>query len=143
MSCVVFSLSLIWGCRGTRLAGNNLNGSAPLIVYVQSGKIMDGEYTATSSFRIGDLVNFKLTVIDDDLDIQMLYIRRFYPKDAVEPASRYKPMELHTLKDRRESFLLNEPLEIPGPSGEHRLEFQIEDEQGNKSNTYKVFMIVH
>lgn len=139
----LFSLITVPGCRGSRLAGTNPNGTAPFIVYVQSGKIIDGEYLATSSFRIGDLVNFKLTVIDDDLDTQMLSIRLFFPKDAAEPTTRYKPIEMHPPKERRESFLLNEPFEIQGPSGERRFEFQIEDNQGNKSNTYKVFMIVH
>ncbi len=143
ISLVLLGMLILIGCRGTRLDGGEPNGSPPFIVYVQTGKIIDGEYLATSSFRIGDMVNFKFTVIDDDLDIQTLYIKRFFPKDTVEPISRFKPIELHSQKERRESFLLNEPFEVSGPSGECRFDILIEDGQGNKSNIYKLFAIVH
>ncbi|MFZ5572285.1 MAG: hypothetical protein ACOZF0_17945 [Thermodesulfobacteriota bacterium] len=143
ISIGLLGLIILTGCRGGYPQTVEPEGSPPFIVYVQTGKILYGNYLATSSFRIGDTANFKITVIDDDLDIQSLSIRRYFPKDATEPIHRFKPFELHQQKERRESFLLNEPFEVTGPTGECRYDLLIEDAQGNKSNIYKLFVIVH
>lgn len=136
--CVCFA-----GCRSAENIFSDETGTPPSILYVQSGKLISNRYLATTSFRVGDQANFKITIMDPDLDVQTLYIRGYYPKDALEPFARYTPTELFPQKGERQSFFLEDPFTMPAPSGEWRVELQVEDTAGNRSNVYKLFVIIN
>lgn len=140
---VVFLVFTMTACLRTGIGSNYSEGSSPTVLYVQTGKIIGDVYLATSSFDIGDKVNFKITVMDKEMDIRTLYLSRYQPKDAREPLARHKPIDLKPQKEVRDSFLLETPFEISGQPGEWRVELQIEDSTGRRSNVYKVFIIVH
>jgi hypothetical protein len=136
--CVCFA-----GCRSAEHIFSGETGTPPSILYVQSGKLIGSRYLATSSFHVGDQANFKITIMDPDLDVQTLYIRGYYPKDALEPFARYAPTELLSQEKERQSFVLEDPFTMPAPSGEWRVELQVEDTVGQRSNIYKLFVIIH
>lgn len=110
---------------------------------VQTGKIVDGGYMATTSFHVGDQANIRILAADKDLDIQKVYVRGYYPKNAETPHLIYHTDGLGAQSDGRMSFLLKEPFHISGPPGEWRIDIQIEDEERNLSNLYKTYLIVH
>lgn len=141
---LAFSLIPGWlGCQSRRPLFDAASGDIPSILYVQSGRIVTSRYLATSSFRVGDRANFKITAVDEDLDVHALYIEAFFPKDALEPTISSGPIDLKPQPERRYSFFLDEPFDVPGPPGEWRVELQLEDGKGYRSKPYRLFAIVH
>jgi hypothetical protein len=110
---------------------------------VQTGRIINGRYLATSSFYIGDQANIRILAVDKDMDIHKVYIRGYYPKNAETPHLKYCSYGLESQLKDRVSFFLKEPFNISGPPGEWRIDIQVEDEERNLSNLYKIFLIVH
>lgn len=110
---------------------------------VQTGKIIDGRYLATISFHVGDQANMRILAVDKGLDIQKIYVRGYYPKNAETPHLVHDTDGLGSQSTGRNSYFLKEPFDIPGPPGEWRLDIQIEDDERNLSNLYQTYLVVH
>jgi hypothetical protein len=53
------------------------------------------------------------------------------------------PVELTPHAKEIDSYTLPEPIDIPGPPGNLRVDIQIEDREGNMSSIYTLYAIVH
>lgn len=143
---LVISILGISGCRTAKSTTESiikLDNHTPLITNVQSGKIIKGQYVASSSLNISDKITFRVTVIDPDLDVKKLYIRCFYPRDSEQPYLKLDPFDLPAQKKKRASLYPDEPVEISGPPGNWLIEVQIEDEKNNLSNIYRLHVIIN
>jgi len=140
------SILEISGCRTTKSIAEsiiNKDNHAPLITNVQSGKIIKDQYVASSSLNISDKITFRITVIDQDLDVKKLYIRCFYPSDSEQPYLEPGPLDLPAQEKKQTSLYPDEPVEITGPPGDWLVEVQVEDEKNNLSNIYRLHVIIN
>jgi len=145
---LTFAISIlgISGCRTAKSATESiikLDNNSPFITNVQSGKIIKGQYVASSSLSISDKTTFRVTIIDPDLDIKKLYIRCFYPRDSEQPYLELGPFDLSAQEKKRTNVHLSKPVEISGPSGDWLVEIQVEDEKNNLSNIYRLHVILN
>ncbi len=145
---LTFAISILWisGCHAAKSAAESiikLDNHSPFITNVQSGKIIKGQYVASSSLNINDKNTFRVTIVDPDLDVKKLYIRCFYPRDSDQPILELGPFDLPVQEKQRTSMHLNEPVEISGPSGNWLVEVQVEDEKNNLSNIYRLHVIIN
>jgi len=145
---LTFAISIL-GISGCRIAKSGmesiikLNNHEPLITNVQSGKIINDRYVASSSLNVSNKITFRITIIDPDLDVKKLYIRCFYPSYSEQPNLELGPFDLPAQKTIQTNIHLKEPVEISGPSGDWRIEVQVEDEKNNLSNIYRLHVIMN
>jgi len=138
-SIVILSIgSLLLNCNGSSGDG----GFAPIITDVRLYNANE-PYTPTYSFDIGDEGNIEVDVTDQDSDITTLWSSEYFPSDSTTPYNGpiEFPLPSQSGVDMTYSFI--DPLTIEGPAGNWRMEFQIEDAQGNKSNVFTVYCVVH
>jgi hypothetical protein len=138
-------LSLISGCALTDTkTGASANGTPPIIKYVQSGRVNDDEYIATSSFIRGDMVDFIITAKDLDGDIKKVNLIEYYPANTDIEHTSFKPIDLKSTSDKSKRYYsLSKPIELLGPPGERKFELQLEDGKENLSNKYTLYLFVH
>jgi len=114
-------------------------GTAPEIWTVE---IYDSNWVETYSFDIGEYFNYKVYATDPDKDMLSLYATQYHPHDSNTP---YYGPDLIPLPSQPgvDVVIYNiAPIEVTGPSGTWRVEFQIEDSKGNESNVWKVYSTV-
>jgi len=141
-------VSILWisGCHTSKSAIESIvktDNNAPIITNVQSGKIIKDQYVASSSINFSDKTTFRVTVIDEDLDVKKLHVRCFFPRDAEHPYQELGPFDLPAQEKKRSSLYPRESIEISGPPGDWRVEVQVEDEKNNLSNIYRLHVIVN
>ncbi len=119
-------------------------GSPPIIESVQTIKNINGNSIATSSFRVGEMGNFIIIVVDPDKDIEKLYLKGFAPGGSdTKPSLESGTVELKPQTKKIASYSLPEPMEVPSPPGRWRVDIQVEDKEHNMSNVYTLYTIVH
>ncbi len=139
----ILSLLLVFvGCGGGGGGGggDSSKGTAPKINNVT---ITDGNFNPKSTFRIGDKGNFVASVNDPDLDITGIYVSEFFPSDSETPYSGPSEVVLPSQSAADMDYVLIEPTTITGPVGGWRLEFQVEDAQGNMSNIFRTYVVIN
>jgi len=121
--------------------GGNV-GNAPKINNVLLFDVNDAN-TSTLNFDIGDQINFHVYATDPDLDIITIHITQYHPPNSDIPC--YGPDSIATPSQPSSDYVLYPitPLEITGPAGNWRTEFQLEDANGNDSNVFIVYSVVH
>jgi hypothetical protein len=115
-------------------------GTAPTITNVV---IYDVYWIPSLSFDIGDYANFEVYATDPDLDMTTLFITQYHPADSNIPYYGPDTMSLPSVSTADTYFYTIDPIEVTGPAGSWRIEFQIEDSKGNDSNVFKVYVSVH
>jgi hypothetical protein len=145
LTCIITIFNL-FGCyhkKPTTPKSIKIDDRPPIITNVQSCRIIDNNYIASTSLNIGEKGVFRITVIDQNLDAKKLYIRGYFPRESDAPAMEYGPYELDPQEKRRTSFYLKKPIAFVGPPGDWLFEVQIEDENNNRSNIYRFHVILH
>ena len=115
-------------------------GTAPEITEVI---LYDSNWVETLSFDIGEYANFKVHATDPDEDMESLYVTQYHPHDSNTPYYGPDLMSLPSVSAVDVYYYNIAPIEVAGPSGTWRVEFQIEDSKGNESNIWKVYSIVN
>ena len=105
--------------------------------------LYDVNWIATASFTIGDYVNFEVYATDPDLDMVKLYITQYHPQDSTTPYLGPDLMSLPSQSAVDMIYYPIDPIEVTGPAGSWRIEFQIEDSKGNESNVFRIYASVH
>jgi len=143
---LVFSIafSMISGCIPFDSKITREHDSAPPVIkYAQSGKIIADKYIATSSFLIGDTVNFIISVKNTSNNITKIHLKEYYPENVNESHTEFKPIDAVPASKKSKSIMLKEPIEFSGPSGERKFNIQVEDAENNLSNVYTLHLIIH
>ncbi|RJP79066.1 MAG: hypothetical protein C4522_11125 [Desulfobacteraceae bacterium] len=145
LTCIITILSLC-GCFPAKQAAQQIVGdddAPPIITNVQSCRIIANHYIASTSLNVGEKGTFRITVIDQNLDIKKLYIRGYFPRESETPAIEYGPFEVEPQDKKRISFYMKDPIAFEGEPGDWLFEVQIEDENNNLSNKYRFHVILH
>jgi len=116
--------------------GNHSTGTAPEILGVD---LYDSNWDKCQVFDIGDYVNFKIHAKDPDKDMEKVYITQYHPSDSSTPYYGPDVIDLPSTSKIEEVFYNLTPILVDGPSGGWRIEFQIEDSQGNESNIWIIY----
>jgi hypothetical protein len=87
-------------------------------------------------------VGFCVWVTDRDLDIKTLYMTQYYPFDATTPYYGPDSLPLPSQSIPEEVYCSLAPVEVEGPAGSWRIEFQVSDARGNDSNIFTVNVLV-
>jgi len=137
LGVIVLGLITIVGTGGG--GGGKSTGTAPEIY---SAKLYNNNWVETYNFNIGGYVKFMVCATDPNKNMETLYINQYYPSNATTPYySNLLP--LPSTAETWECFYSSAPTLIQGPSGNWRVEFQIEDSKGNESNIWKVYALVN
>ena len=115
-------------------------GTAPEI---WDAKLYDRNWVETYSFDIGEYANFEVCATDPDKDMVSCYVTQYHPQDSNTPYYGPDLMSLPSTSYVDVCWHNIDPVEIEGPSGTWRIEFQIEDSKGNESNTWKLYTVVN
>ncbi len=115
-------------------------GTAPVITDAYLVDYWDwrSNWPKETVFSIYDDYEYIIHASDPDLDTKTLYITTFYPADSDE-SLREIISDISTFYTG-EWFITG--LRMTGPSGDYRVEFQIEDSKGNISNTFVSYYTV-
>jgi hypothetical protein len=97
---------------------------------------------AATTFYVNDYISFQFTGIDADLNIKTLYVTEYFPSDSYD---NYNSTQTISLPEQLTEFMTYSNIGrriITEPPGDYRLDLQIEDETGNKSDIVGVSIIV-
>lgn len=141
---IVLGLISIVGSNGggggdSSSTGEVSHDTAPII---NSVELYDANWNLNYSFTIGDYANFAVYATDSDKDMECCYITQYYPLDSNTPYYGPDIMYLPSQSDVDMVYWNINPIEVTGPAGDWRIEFQIEDANGNESNIFKVYTSV-
>lgn len=115
----------------------------PVIKHAQSGRILDDRYVATSSFLVGDMVNFVISLKGSNKHITKVHLKEYYPENVNQDHTEFKPIDAIPRSTKSKSITLKEPIEFIGPPGERKFVIQVEDKQNNLSNAVDLYLIIH
>jgi len=148
----LLALSLVFSIAFSMITGCNITDSKiqkesytvpPIIKHAQTGRISNDKYLATSSFLVGDAVNFVISIKSPSKNIIKIHLTEYYPADVNQARTEFKPIDaVHTSK-KSKGIMLKEPIEILGPPGERKFEIRVEDAENNLSNVYNLHLIIH
>ena len=128
-------LLVISGCGG---GDDPYDRTAPIITDVIIVDIIDGIAVEKTEFNIDDKFDILIYATDPDLDIESLFITEYCPEVVgICNGPAYIPLPKQVGVKRGYHFT-NQGT-ITGPTGDYRLEFQIEDYEGHLSNIFEVF----
>ena len=102
----------------------------------------DAYENETYSFTIGEDANFRVYATDPDLDMISCEISQYHPHDSATPYYGPDTMSLPSQSHTDMVYYSIDPIEVTGPAGSWRIEFQIIDAKGNESNIWKVYSTV-
>jgi len=119
------------------------NMEPPVIKHAQTGKIIDDRYIATSSFLVGDTVNFVISLKGSTKNITKVHLREYYPENLNQDHTEFKPIDAIPRSTKSKSIMLKEPIEFIGPPGERKFVIQVEDKENNLSNAYDLYLFIH
>lgn len=135
----LMALLFIYSCGGGGGSGGSPPQNLPKITDVI---ICNEDWFAQYSFDIGEYANFIVYAEDPDLNMETLYVNLYLSESSIPyfgPVIYFLPDQ----SDVETSYYNSDPIEIIWPSGEYRLEFEIEDAKGNESNIFKVIIYVN
>lgn len=137
-------LSILTGCVLTGPEVKTGSGmEPPVIKHAQSGKIVDDRYIATSSFTVGDTVNFVISIKGSTKNITKVHLEEYYPENVNQDRTEYKPIDAIARSTKSKGIMLKKPIEFIGPPGERKFVIQVEDKENNLSNAYDLYLIIH
>lgn len=139
---VLLSILLSLGCGGSSSSTPAPAQTAPKITNVVFYNA-DDLYTPTYTFEIGDYVYFDVYATDPDLDMKTLYVTEYYPFDSTTIYTGPVPFSLASQSTSDTIYMNLIAIEVIGPAGSYREEFQIEDAKSNESNIFTVYILVH
>jgi hypothetical protein len=118
------------GCRGGKAQPGG--GFIPRITDVQTLNIAD----TSGRFTSDDQLSFTITADDEDLDMKTLFVTEYLNSET----PYYGPIEIPLPNQISNVMTYSNigPITISGPSGDYRLDFQIEDARGNISNSLSI-----
>ena len=127
------------GCNGGN--GGAPPGTAPKISDVG---LYDWNYPYdwTLTFTVGDQSGFCVWVRDPDLDIKTLWITQYWPAEATMPYYGPEPISLPSQSDPEEVLCSLTPMDVTGPAGSGRIDFQLSDARGNDSNIFTIYVVI-
>ncbi|MCK4820537.1 hypothetical protein KA005_32530, partial [bacterium] len=102
----------------------------------------DAYENETYSFTIGEDANFRVYATDPDLDMISCEISQYHPHDSATPYYGPDTMSLPSQSHTDMVYYSIDPIEVTGPAGSWRIEFQIIDTKGNESNIWRVYSTV-
>lgn len=134
---LVLGLSIAVGCGGGD--GDGISGTAPVI---NLADICDASWNPSKCFTIGEFANLEVDCWDPDLDMKTLYVSRYYPSNASTPYYGPDYLVLSTQVAPHMIYHTAAAIEVAGPGGSWRVEFQIEDAVTHESNIYDVYAFI-
>ena len=126
----LIAVLIVSGCGG---ADDPDDRTAPIITNVV---ITDEHFEPKTEFNILDEFNIIIYAADPDLDMESLFITEYCPK-GLRTGPEYIPLPDQVGVKRGYHFVNNGT--IVGPTGNYKLEFQIDDVKGHSSNIFEVF----
>ncbi|MBW2218735.1 MAG: hypothetical protein JRF40_04465 [Deltaproteobacteria bacterium] len=136
--------SMITGCNITdSRIQKELDTVPPIIKHVQSGKIVNDEYIATTSLRVGDVVNFVISTKGPSNKIIKIHLTEYYPANANQAHTEFKPIDAVLRSKKTKGIMLKKPINFLGPPGERKFEIRVEDAENNLSNVYTLHLMIH
>ena len=145
MTCII-TISIYSGCTHTKPNTEKIvkkNVKPPFITSVQSCRIIENSYVASTSLNLGEKGTFRITVNDQNPDIKKLFIRGYFPRESEIHTIEYGPLEVDAHDKKRTSFYLKDPITFEGDPGDWLFEVQAEDKYNNLSNKYRFHVILH
>ena len=137
-SCLAI-LFLLAGCGGGGgghdPAAIPSTGSSPTITGMEVFLISDPG-TSRTSFTEGDTISGYVHATDTDMDMAYLHALEYYPATATEPYSEQLDWDLSEQTHVSMAYLPLDAMEVAGPVGTWRIDFQAEDLAGHLSNIY-------
>jgi hypothetical protein len=133
-------LSIVGLCFILMTTGCNAGKGHPGVGFIP--KITDAimvdvkDSTSPSSFTSGDQVTLSVKAEDQDQNMKTLWITEYSSADSKTP---YDGPTLITLpKQNSEVITYSQigPITLSGPTGNYRLDLQIEDTRGNKTDVF-------
>jgi hypothetical protein len=122
-------------------SSDNRNGSIPNITDVRIFRQNEPDITIDSSngpivVYLGEYLIYKIYYSDPDVDVDLLHYTAFYPSTRTEPT--VGPQIKTVSQSAGDDIFTSEPGFFGFGEGEWRLNFQLEDSAGNKSNIFNV-----
>jgi hypothetical protein len=145
MTCII-TVSISFGCSHLKQSTEKIaktNVKPPFITNVQSCRIIENSYIASTSLNLGEKGTFRITVNDQNPNIKKLFIRGYLPRESEIHSIEYGPLEVDAHKKKRTTFYLKDPIAFEGDPGDWLFEVQVEDENSNLSNKYRFHVILH
>ena len=141
---LALSLFISIGCDngGGGSSGSNNTGSKPEITDEDLFSWNGSEWVLSHTFYIGSFADFNIYTHDDDMNLTECIIKQFYPMDATEPYYEPSPMLLPSQESADMSFYPVEIMDVDGPAGQWRIEFQLKDAKGNVSNVWTEYVAI-
>jgi len=99
-----------------------------------SVRLYDSAGTITDTFKVNDTILASIAIFDPDLDIKSLFITSYHPSDSDTPYDG--PLIYHLTEQTDEQVVYQMGFIAIGPAGEWRIEFQVEDSEGNESEIF-------
>ena len=95
--------------------------------------------TPVTEFVIGDDALLIVDITDADLDATWILVRQYLlPMTTPYSGDEWYPIDQETISEAFDT-----DVEILGPAGEWRIDFQAEDVEGDKSEIYSVFIDIY
>ena len=148
LSLLFLLLTLLMGCK-TSDDDRHVNdtGTAPTISDVVFYKCDDSEKNnpqMSISYNDQDYYYRRINYSDPDLDIRSVHVTIYIWED--EQYIVYDGPDVNELPSQSSEYDWDEDtnaIQITIPSGSYRYHFQVEDEETNMSNTFRVNIIVN
>jgi hypothetical protein len=136
--CLI-AISCGGGGGGSDEKGTGTSNSVPTITDVRVFHQSDPDNPIDSSngppiVYLGENIIYKVYYSDSDANVDLIYYTGFYPSTRTEPT--VGPQTYDTKQSAVEDIFTSEPTLVGFGEGEWRLEFQVEDSDGNKSNIF-------
>ncbi len=105
----LLALSLVFSIAFSMITGCNITDSKiqkesytvpPIIKHAQTGRVSNDEYLATSSFLVGDAVNFVISIKGPSKNIIKIHLTEYYPADVNQARTEFKPLPAVIRKNR-------------------------------------------
>jgi len=144
MTCII-TVSISFGCAHSKPSTEKIaktNVKPPLITNVQSCRIIENDYVASTSLNLREKGTFRITVNDKNPNIKKLFIRGYFPRESELHSIEYGPLEVDAHDKKRTTFYLKDPIIFEGDPGDWLFEVQVEDENNNLSNKYRFHVIL-
>ena len=127
--CVIFMAS---GCSGGK--GHPGIGFIPKI----KDAIMVNVKDSTSLFTTGDQATFSVQAIDQDLNMKTLWVTEYSSADSETPYNGPNSFPLPKQSNQEMTYNQIGSITLSGPAGQYRMDIQIEDASGNKTDVFNI-----
>jgi hypothetical protein len=133
-------LSIVGLCVILMANGCNAGKGHPGVGFIP--KIKDARMInvkdSASTYTAGDQVTFSVQAEDQDLNMKTLWVTEYHPTGSETPYDG--PNSIILPKQSSESMTYSQlgPITLSGPTGDYKMDIQIEDASGNKTNVFSI-----